>query len=80
MHLVVVDDIISPGEDDDFLDFLKELGQEFQGKISGEFEVWWPMAVQSGPQWWSLEPDGTLYVQESDIVRGEKLPYKERDR
>lgn len=80
LRLVAVQDALTPGEEHQMLDFLWELGQRFGGKISGELEVWWPMAVDSGPQWWNLEPDGVLYITESDIVRGPKLPYKEKDR
>lgn len=68
---------LSPGEEHEFLDFLEELGQKYPGKIVGEFEVWWPMAVDSGPQWWELGEDGKVYVTESDIIRGEKKQYKE---
>lgn len=73
-----LENILTPGEENELLDFLKELGEKFPGKITGEFEVWWPMAVESGPQWWELAEDGTLFVQESDIVRGEKKKYKEK--
>jgi hypothetical protein len=72
------EECLSPGEEHEFLDFLERLSQKYHGKIYGEFEVWWPMAVESGPQWWELSEDGTLYVTESDIVRGDRKPYKEK--
>jgi hypothetical protein len=78
LQLEAVEDCLSPGEEHEFLDFLYMLGQKYTGKISGEFEVWWPMAIESGPQWWNLEPDGVLYITESDIIRGERKPYKEQ--
>lgn len=73
-----IEDTLVPGDENEFLDFLKELGRMYAGKISGEFEVWWPMAVESGPQWWELDEEGKVFVQESDIIRGERKQYKER--
>jgi hypothetical protein len=75
IKLEAVEETLSPGEEHEFLEFLHMLGEKYPGKISGEFEVWWPMAVESGPQWWQLDKDGKLYITESDIIRGERAPY-----
>lgn len=67
---------IEPGDEGEFLRFLFELGKATLGQVHGEYEVWWPMAVESGPQWWSIEENGRLYVVESQIVRGAPQEYE----
>lgn len=77
-HLVLqpVPETLSPGEETEVLDLLELLGQRHPGQIVAHFEVWWPMVVDSGPQWWHLDDDGKVYVTESEIVRGDKKQYK----
>ena len=74
--LVAVEEAICPGEEEAFLHFLYDVGQTMPGQVVGEFEVWWPMCIVVGPQWWKLNEAGQLTIQESDIVRGEEKPYE----
>ena len=73
--LTVGRDSVHVGEEDNFCDYLHEVGQTLPGKVVGEFEVWWPMAEVSGPQWWTLNEAGQLFITESEIVRGEPTRY-----
>lgn len=75
----LADNTLAPGDEEEFLAFLAEIGREFGGAVSGELEAWWPMCVSAGPQWWTLEENGKLFITESDIVRGEKKPYEVSD-
>lgn len=72
----VQEDSVFPGQEDEFLNFLFEISQTLPGKVEGEFEVWWPGARESGPQWWTLEADGVLLITEGEVVRGEPQKYE----
>jgi hypothetical protein len=76
LQMEVTPEKLHPHEDADFLSFLAEVGKELPGKIVGELEVWWPMAVDTGPQWWTLDEAGKLFVSEGEITRGEPQPYE----
>lgn len=74
--LAVRPNSIESGEEGLFLLFLYEVSKAFRGAVHGEFEVWWPMAVESGPQWWTIEPEhGRFTVTESTIVREAPVEY-----
>jgi hypothetical protein len=76
VHMEVTPDVLEPGDDYAFLAFLADVGKELPGQVVGELEVWWPMVVDSGPQWWSLDEAGKLFVTEGEITRGEPQPYE----
>lgn len=73
--LFVNRDSLHVGEEDNFCDYLLEIGKTLPGKVVGEFEVWWPMAESSGPQWWTLNEVGQFFVTESELIRGEPKLY-----
>lgn len=75
LALVVKENSLQPGDEDEFLKFLNELAKAVPS-VSGELEVWWPMAIESGPQLWKLAA-GKLLITESDIVWAEPQAYKE---
>jgi len=75
LSLVVGEDTLGVGEEGNFCEFLASIGRAVPGKVVGELEVWWPMALESGPQWWTLNEAGQLFVTESEIVRGEPALY-----
>lgn len=70
-------EVLDVGAETLLLQLLRDLGQAVPGRVVGELEVWWSGCVDSGPQWWILEPDGQLFIQESEVVRGEKNLYGE---
>lgn len=59
---------LEEGEEDHLLRNLALIGKELPGLLSGGFEVWWPFAVESGPQRWILDKGGKLCVYESSIT------------
>jgi len=76
LMLAVRPNSIEPGDEQTFFAFLYDVGKAFRGTVHGEFEVWWPMAVESGPQWWTVEPEhGRFTITESTIVREAPVEY-----
>lgn len=72
---IIVEDL-EPSDLDRLKSFLQLVGKTMPGFLIGEVEIWWPMCIDSGPQWVELRDTGELYVTESEIVRGEPQKYE----
>lgn len=55
-------------DEDTLKNFLARVARELPGLLVGSLEIWWPFAIESGPQKWEMDALGHLLVSESDIT------------
>lgn len=66
--LRIKEDELDADLEEPFKHFLVRAGKELPGTLVGGVEVWWPFAIESGPQLWVISPEGHVFISESSVV------------